>query len=73
MLRVDGDRGAMCTITPCSEEAIVDVVRKLHRLAQWCEHFGVEHRISSIIQWAESRPQDTLVLLAPSTKKGILE
>lgn len=73
MLRVDGQRGALCTITPCSQDAVDEVVRKLQRLAQWCEHFGVPHRINLIVQWAQSHPQDPLILPALSTRKGLLE
>jgi hypothetical protein len=55
MLRVDGERGARCTITPPDEKTIQDTCRKLQRLDEWCQHFGVKNnRIDDILAWVES-------------------
>lgn len=64
MLRVDGERGALCSITPTSIEARDDAVSKLRRLAQWCDHFHVKHRVQYIIEWAMQLPEEPLVLEA---------
>ena len=54
MLRVTGDRGALCKMLPPNDERKAEVVRKLGRLKQWCEHFGLKHRVDHIIAWAEN-------------------
>lgn len=41
MMRVDGERGAMCEMLPPSPHAIAEVIRKLGRLQQWADHFGI--------------------------------
>lgn len=62
-LRVDQvSRGALCTITPRTDETAADVVRKLRRLAEWCDHFNLKHRVGSIIEWALGNPITPLVL-----------
>lgn len=61
MLRVDNERGARCEITPISDESVQDTIRKLARLKQWCEHFGLKHRVDTILDWAndpKARNQD---------------
>ena len=74
MLRVDGVRGALCQLTPVDAATTADTVRKLKRLAQWCEHFGVAHRVGYIVEWALGNPQHPLVLPSPTTaKKGFHE
>lgn len=64
MLRVDGQRGAQCTITPPTEETKQDILRKLARLVQWCEHFHIPHRVRPIIDWVHTNPTTALVLSA---------
>lgn len=58
MRRVTGERGALCTMTPADAETKADVVRKLRRLKQWIEHFGIAHHVDRIIEWAEGGPHD---------------
>lgn len=67
MLRVDGERGAMCSMTPATQETRKDVIRKLHRLAQWCDYFGLSHRVNKIITWAEGDCERPLVLGDPAS------
>lgn len=52
LLRIDGQRGARCEMLSISEQSVADVVRKLGRLKQWCEHFGLKHRVDVILDWA---------------------
>lgn len=56
MLRIDGERGALCGITPADHESVGEVVRKLGRLRGWMEHFGLDHRLAPVIDWAASGP-----------------
>lgn len=55
MMRIDGERGAMCEMTPHDSKTIAEVVRKLSRLQEWANHFGVDTWIAEIIQVVESR------------------
>lgn len=59
MLRVDGGRGAKCTITPPDRASVADCVRKLQRLKQWADHFQIRTCLDRIIEWAASGPHDT--------------
>jgi putative zinc- or iron-chelating protein len=57
MLRIDGTRGAACTMTQSDSATTMEVSRKLRRLRQWCEHFGLQHRISdALLQWSDNGP-----------------
>lgn len=70
MLRVDGQRGALCETRPITAESAADVRRKLLRLAEWCDHFGIKHCVGDIIKWGDTRPTSPLTI--PSTPvKGL--
>lgn len=57
MLRIDGDRGAMCEMTNADKATTKEVTRKLKRLRNWCEYFGLEHRISEgLLSWSDRGP-----------------
>jgi hypothetical protein len=43
MKRVDGGVGALCTIDTPTKEAALDAARRLDRLAEWADHFGLEN------------------------------
>lgn len=58
MLRVDGNRGAMCEMLPPDPDTVIEVVRKLNRLKAWAGHFGIETKLDSIIAWAEQGPRN---------------
>lgn len=58
MMRVDGERGALCEMTPADEESLRDNLRKLKRLREWCDYFGLKHRMDPIIEWIASGPHD---------------
>lgn len=70
LLRVDGQRGALCEITPPDMKTHADIIRKLKRLRQWCEHFGLRHRIDSVLTWAGDIPPSTELVLAGSASEG---
>lgn len=42
MMRVDGERGALCEMTPADADTIADVRRRLTRLTRWMTHFGLD-------------------------------
>ena len=58
MMKVDGTLGTLCAMTPPDADTTSEVVRKLKRLKQWVEHFGLKHCIDEIIAWAETGPHD---------------
>lgn len=55
MQRIDGDRGALCEMTPIDINTVSDTIRKLKRLRDWCNHFGItDNKVDAIISWAQS-------------------
>lgn len=52
MRRVDGNRGARCTMTPADPASVRDVLRKLKRLQEWADHFSLRTRVPAIMEWA---------------------
>src|SRR6266702_6581787 len=56
MLRVDGGRGARCEMLPATPETIAEVVRKLGRLKEWADFFGIDTHLPAIIDWARRGP-----------------
>lgn len=42
MMRVDGERGALCEMTPVDADSVADVDRRLKRLTIWMRHFGLD-------------------------------
>lgn len=56
MPRIDGGRGAMCSMEPASKESIDDAVRKLTRLKEWTDYFGLKDtKVPTAIQWIEAQ------------------
>jgi Fe-S-cluster containining protein len=53
-LRVDGDRGALCSMTPVSVNTITETLRKLNRLQMWANHFQIFTWVPEIIDWIHS-------------------
>lgn len=54
MLRIDGERGALCTITPITEASFNNSIGKLKRLQMWSDYFEIETKIPDVLNWAES-------------------
>lgn len=50
MMRVDGERGALCEMTPADPETVADVDRRLVRLSRWMEHFGLSSSRVEIVR-----------------------
>lgn len=53
-MRIDGERGTMCEMTPIDPATTAEVLRKLLRLGEWADYFEVRTWIPEIISWAES-------------------
>jgi hypothetical protein len=51
MERLDGERGASCTMLPPSERTIAEVARKFDRLLAWASHCHVETCVPQILEW----------------------
>lgn len=66
MLRVvDQERGALCEMTPVTEESTRDVVRKLKRLKDWTDHFGLTRTwIPTIVREIETHGLKAPLLLS---------
>lgn len=58
MLRVDGERGALCEMTPADAANRDEVVRKLERLQCWTSAFGLITHVPTILEWAQSGPHN---------------
>ncbi|MCB4821246.1 YkgJ family cysteine cluster protein [Roseicella aerolata] len=51
MRRVDGGQGAQCEMQPPNPHTVADVDRKLRRLQEWADHFGVKTCVPAILEW----------------------
>ena len=51
MMRVTGQRGALCSMLPPTPTSIAEVVRKLDRLEAWAQHFSVTTCVPDIVAW----------------------
>lgn len=57
MLRVDGERGAQCYMTDADKKEVPDIVRKLNRLKDWTDHFGIDKTVlPEVIDWVSTGP-----------------
>jgi hypothetical protein len=66
MQRLDGARGAKCEMLPKDPEKVSTVIRKLHRLEDWANHFGIATRIRKIVHWRETDDCELPLQLEPS-------
>ncbi len=56
--RTDGGKGALCTITDPTPETAADVRRRLARLRDWCNHFGLKHRVGDLLDYCDAYADD---------------
>lgn len=54
MLRVDGERGALCEVTEETRLNAFEAARKLRRLAGWMEYFEVPHKVGAVVEYLEN-------------------
>lgn len=60
MPRVDGERGALCGITPYDENVGRWILGQLDRLSLWMTHFGLNtDRVRSVYDWVAAGPHST--------------
>jgi len=68
--RIDGGKGALCEMTPVTEKSIAEVVRKLRRLQEWANHFGLDTWVSDLIQIIQGgRLNHQVVFYPPDGKR----
>lgn len=54
MTRADGSKGTDCVMTAPTEESVEDAIRKIKRLEEWCQHFGVDdNKCQSILSYID--------------------
>lgn len=70
LARVDGVLGALCEMTPVTDETMADVIRKLKRFTEWSEHFGIETWAPTIIKIIERGGLAKQVILGKETLLG---
>lgn len=58
MTRVDEGRGALCEMTDPDADTVEQVIRKLKRLKQWTDHFGLDTWVDDVRKWVEDGPHD---------------
>jgi hypothetical protein len=75
MKRIPGEgKGALCKITPPTEATTREVIRKLKRLKEWTDHFGLETWLPEMIEWAARGPYNkSLILVTPEQATALLE
>lgn len=74
LLRCDGGRGSRCIIGTPNEEYRGDVLRRLHRLKQWIDYYGIETYIQEIISAVKTMPleQKNAIIINPKIKREVL-
>ena len=63
MLRVDGERGALCEMTEADSATKAEVLRKLNRLQQWSAHFGIRTKLGAIMEWVAKGPHKNPLII----------
>lgn len=53
MMRIDGERGALCEMLPSNPVIIADIVRKFKRLDRWMTHFRLKSKVRDVLDWVE--------------------
>lgn len=56
MLRVDGERGALCEMTEADDATKAETLRKLRRLQEWSRHFGIHTKLALVMEWVATGP-----------------
>ncbi len=63
MLRIDGERGAMCEMITGDDSWKKDTLRRLGRLKDWAEYFEVDHCLNEVIGWVYQGPHDEPLII----------
>lgn len=59
MQRIDGNRGALCSMKDKTEEDRLVTLRKLNRLKEWTDYFSLDTVLPSIIEWVRTLPLES--------------
>ena len=72
MKKLDGTKGAICRWydAPGNKEWNQEVIRRLLRLKDWTDHFGIETHIPKIINWVQSGPYERSLILNQKEPTG---
>lgn len=68
--RTDGGKGAKCEMLGISEKSIAEVVRKLGRLKNWTDHFGLDTWIPDIVEIILTGRLTRQIVFHPHQRKG---
>lgn len=68
--RTDGGKGAKCEMLGISEKSIAEVVRKLGRLKNWTDHFGIDTWIPDLVEIILAGRLTQQITFHPHKKKG---
>lgn len=73
MKRIDGERGALCEWyeKSCDQNQIDDMARKLKRLKDWTDYFGLTTTLPTIIEWVERGPHKRALVVGMKTEGGL--
>lgn len=63
LTRVDGSKGAACSMTPVSKEEVPNLLRKLRRMQDWANFFKLTTVLPDIIAWVETGPHEDALYL----------
>lgn len=59
LLRIDGERGALCEIVPVDHTQAIEAARKFKRLAKWMEFFAIPHKVDPVVAYLEKHQYET--------------
>ena len=71
--RVDGGKGQLCYMTEPTKESAADATRRMKRLRQWADYFGVNHCLDEVIDWMKDGPHDRPLVLNTQKDDSELE
>jgi hypothetical protein len=54
MTKITGEKGALCEMTYVTKDTIKEVVRKVERLQQWCDWFGLQNKCPDILKYLKT-------------------
>lgn len=69
--RVDGGKGALCEMTPVTQETRDDVIRKLERLKKWTDYFHLKTWLPEVIKLIQTNRLQSQIKFDPNVK-GLL-
>lgn len=68
--RTDGGKGAMCEMLPVSPASVKEVIRKLERLKEWADHFGLDTWLPDLINVIRDGHLTEQIVFNPKRQQG---